>query len=97
MLSASVDARRHTLNTIAMNGIIFMVEDAPVGGYVARALGQSIVTERGRADEAKPLSAVCGIRRKALTLFRPTSSHVLFGPRPWLFLRATYGFPLSRE
>ena len=77
MLSESVDARRHALNTIAMNGIIFMVEDAPVGGYVARALGQSIVTECGRADEAKPLSAVCGIRRKALTLFRIWTPPVL--------------------
>lgn len=28
-----------------MNEIIFMVEDAPEGGYIARALGQSIFTE----------------------------------------------------
>jgi len=28
-----------------MNEIIFVVEDAPEGGYVARALGQSIFTE----------------------------------------------------
>lgn len=29
--------------------IVFLVEDAPEGGYVARALGESIVTE---ADDA---------------------------------------------
>ena len=28
-----------------MNEIIFIVEDAPEGGYVARAVGESIVTE----------------------------------------------------
>jgi len=28
-----------------MNEIIFVVEDAPEGGYTARALGQSIFTE----------------------------------------------------
>ncbi|MFQ5645329.1 MAG: 2-oxoisovalerate dehydrogenase [bacterium] len=28
-----------------MNEIIFLVEDAPEGGYVARALGASIFTE----------------------------------------------------
>jgi hypothetical protein len=28
-----------------MNELIFMVEDAPEGGFVARALGESIVTE----------------------------------------------------
>lgn len=28
-----------------MNEIIFLVEDAPEGGFVARALGQSIFTE----------------------------------------------------
>ena len=37
-----------------MNEIIFMVEDAPEGGYVARALGQSIVTE---ADSLAELQA----------------------------------------
>lgn len=37
-----------------MNEIIFMVEDAPEGGYVARALGQSIVTE---ADSLAELHA----------------------------------------
>ena len=29
--------------------IVFLVEDAPEGGYVARALGESIITE---ADDA---------------------------------------------
>ena len=38
-----------------MNEIIFMVEDAPEGGYVARALGQSIVTE---ADSLAELHAI---------------------------------------
>jgi hypothetical protein len=28
-----------------MNEIIFLVEEAPEGGYIARALGQSIFTE----------------------------------------------------
>ena len=28
-----------------MNEIIFLVEDAPEGGFIARALGQSIFTE----------------------------------------------------
>ena len=28
-----------------MNELIFMVEEAPEGGFVARALGESIVTE----------------------------------------------------
>ena len=37
-----------------MNEIIFMVEDAPEGGYVARALGQSVVTE---ADSLAELHA----------------------------------------
>lgn len=30
---------------VAMNEIIFAVEEAPEGGYVARALGHSIFTE----------------------------------------------------
>lgn len=28
-----------------MNGLIFIVEEAPEGGFIARALGQSIFTE----------------------------------------------------
>ena len=35
-----------------MNEILFLVEDAPDGGYVARALGQSIFTE---ADDLESL------------------------------------------
>jgi hypothetical protein len=35
-----------------MNEIIFVVEDAPEGGYTARALGQSIFTE---ADDISSL------------------------------------------
>ena len=35
-----------------MNEIIFLVEDAPEGGFTARALGTSIVTE---ADDLKML------------------------------------------
>jgi hypothetical protein len=37
-----------------MNEIIFMVEEAPEGGYLARALGQSIMTE---ADSLAELHA----------------------------------------
>jgi len=36
-----------------MNEIIFLVEDAPEGGFVARALGQSILTE---ADDVTSLA-----------------------------------------
>lgn len=35
-----------------MNEIVFLVEDAPEGGYVARALGESIFTE---ADDVESL------------------------------------------
>ena len=35
-----------------MNEIIFMVDDAPEGGFVARALGQAIFTE---ADDLEGL------------------------------------------
>jgi hypothetical protein len=34
-----------------MNEIIFLVEDAPEGGYIARALGESIFTEGDTAEE----------------------------------------------
>jgi hypothetical protein len=37
-----------------MNELIFMVEEAPEGGYPARALGQSIFTE---ADDFTELEA----------------------------------------
>ena len=31
--------------------IVFLVEDAPEGGYVARALGESIITEADNAHD----------------------------------------------
>ena len=31
--------------------IVFLVEDAPEGGYVARALGESIITEADTAQD----------------------------------------------
>lgn len=37
-----------------MNEIIFLVEDAPEGGFIAEALGQSIITD---ADTWKELEA----------------------------------------
>ena len=37
-----------------MNEIIFLVEEAPEGGYTARALGESIFTE---ADDVATLEA----------------------------------------
>ncbi len=36
-----------------MNELIFLVEDAPEGGYTARALGQSIFTEGETLDELR--------------------------------------------
>jgi hypothetical protein len=36
-----------------MNEIIFLVEEAPEGGYVARALGHSIFTEADTWEELK--------------------------------------------
>jgi hypothetical protein len=39
-----------------MNELIFMVEEAPEGGYTARALGESIFTEaESMADLAKKI------------------------------------------
>ena len=35
-----------------MNELVFVIKDAPQGGYTARALGQSIVTE---ADDIEAL------------------------------------------
>ena len=35
------------------NEIIFLVEEAPEGGYTARALGESIFTEADTWDELK--------------------------------------------
>lgn len=34
-----------------MNELIFMVEDAPEGGFTARALGESIFTEAETTEE----------------------------------------------
>lgn len=34
-----------------MNELIFLVEEAPEGGYTARALGESIFTEAGTIEE----------------------------------------------
>ena len=34
-----------------MNELIFVVEEAPEGGYTARALGESIFTEADTLDE----------------------------------------------
>lgn len=36
-----------------MNEIIFLVEEAPEGGYTARALGESIFTEADTWNELK--------------------------------------------
>jgi hypothetical protein len=36
-----------------MTEIIFLVEDAPEGGYTARALGQSIFTEAETLEELR--------------------------------------------
>ena len=35
----------NVLEESAMNELIFVVEEAPEGGYIARALGESIFTE----------------------------------------------------
>lgn len=36
-----------------MNKLMFLVEDAPEGGFTARALGQSIFTEADSLDELR--------------------------------------------
>ncbi|HEV2832545.1 MAG TPA: hypothetical protein VGW31_11245 [Hanamia sp.] len=36
-----------------MNEIIFLIEEAPEGGYTARALGESIFTEGDTLEEIK--------------------------------------------
>ena len=41
-----------SLRSRAMNELIFIVEEAPEGGYTARALGESIFTE---ADDLRQL------------------------------------------
>lgn len=36
-----------------MRELIFVVEEAPEGGYMARSLGESIFTEAGSLDELR--------------------------------------------
>jgi predicted RNase H-like HicB family nuclease len=36
-----------------MNELIFLVEEAPEGGYITRALGESIFTEAGTLEELR--------------------------------------------
>lgn len=36
-----------------MNELIFLVEDDPAGGYIARALGHSVFTEADTLDELR--------------------------------------------
>ena len=38
-----------------MNEIIFLVEEAPEGGYTARALGESIFTEANSVSKLKTM------------------------------------------
>jgi hypothetical protein len=38
-----------------MDELIFLVEEAPEGGYTARALGESIFTEAGDVDGLKEM------------------------------------------
>ncbi len=39
------------MGDVPMNELIFIVEEAPEGGYTARALGQSIMTEADRLED----------------------------------------------
>ena len=36
-----------------MNELIFVVEEAPEGGYIAKALGEAIFTEADKIEELK--------------------------------------------
>jgi hypothetical protein len=45
VLPRSVDTNALQLRRLTVDEIIFLVEDAPEGGYCARALGYSIFTE----------------------------------------------------
>jgi hypothetical protein len=38
---------------VAMIEIVFVVDEAPEGGFAARAIGQSIFTEAGTLDELR--------------------------------------------
>jgi hypothetical protein len=44
-----------------MKELIFLVEDAPEGGYTARALGEDIITEGNDLDDLREMvrDAVC--------------------------------------
>ena len=48
-----VDAR--AVGFQGMTEVIFLVEDAPEGGYIARALGVSIVTEADTVEELRAM------------------------------------------
>lgn len=58
-LSIEVVARRQALRAIrvqpgsSMNEIVFVVEEAPEGGYIARALGAAIFTEADSMPELR--------------------------------------------
>ena len=41
------------LAALAMIEIVFVVDEAPEGGFTARAIGQSIFTEAGTLDELR--------------------------------------------
>ncbi len=40
---------------MASGEIVFLVEDAPEGGYTAQALGTGIFTQAGSLEELRPL------------------------------------------
>ena len=44
---------RHLRGSRSVSEIIFVVEEAPEGGYTARALGESIYTEADSVDELR--------------------------------------------
>jgi predicted RNase H-like HicB family nuclease len=48
--------------------IIFVVEDAPEGGYVARALGESIFTEAETVEELRQ-----NVKEAVVCHFEPTA------------------------
>jgi len=47
------EASKRPFGLDKMNELIFLVEEAPEGGYMARALGQSIFTEAESLDELR--------------------------------------------
>lgn len=50
-----------------MKELIFLIEEAPEGGYIARALGESIYTEADELDELKNLirdAVICHFEKK---------------------------------